>query len=196
MNLINNRIRSTNIWSKLRAGKAGASIYSAELLGRIPSKRVRTAGAAHLLGMNIDPTAQLYRWQEIRSGRNISIGAGTIIGSDAILDGRNGITIGHSVNLSSQVALWTMQHDPDSPTFATEGGPIVICDRAWVSFRSTVLPGVTIGEGAVVAAGAIATKDVEPYTIVGGVPAKPIGTRDTKINYQWSAARTKSPWFI
>ncbi|WP_197481854.1 acyltransferase [Rhodococcus sp. D-6] len=196
MNLIKNRLKSTNIWSNLRAAKAGASIYSAELLGRIPSKRIRTASAAHLLRMTIDPTAQLYRWREIRSGRNIRIGAGTIIGSDAILDGRNGITIGHSVNLSSQVALWTMQHDLNSPTFATQGGPIVICDRAWVSFRSTILPGVTIGEGAVVAAGAIVTEDVEPYTLVGGVPAKPIGTRDASINYRWRAARTKSPWFL
>lgn len=196
MNKIHDQIKNTNIWSKLRAGKTGAGIYSAGLLGRIPSKHVRIASATHLLGMSIDPTAQLYRWQEIRSGRNIRIGAGTIIGSDAILDGRNGIAIGHSVNLSSQVALWTMQHDLDSPTFATEGGPIVICDRAWLSFRSTILPGVTIGEGAVVAAGAIVTKDVEPYTVVGGVPAKTIGSRNTRINYQWRAARTKSPWFI
>ncbi len=196
MNTLATRLRRTSIWPKLRAGRVGAGIYSAELLGRLPSKLVRTAGATHLLGMTIDRSAQLYRWKEVRSGHNIRIGAGTIIGSGAILDGRNGITIGHSVNLSSEVALWTMQHDVDSPTFMTEGGPIVIRDRAWISFRSTILPGVTIGEGAVVAAGAVVTKDVEPYTLVGGIPAKPIGHRNVEVDYEWHGSRTHAPWFI
>lgn len=182
--------------SIMRAGMEGAQIYSAELMGRVPSKRLRTAGAKNILRIRIHPTAQLYRWKEIRAGRNISIGRGTIIGSDAILDGREGITIGHSVNLSSEVALWTLQHDLDSPTFETSGGPIVIGDRAWISFRSTILPGVTIGEGAVVAAGAVVAKDVPPYVVVGGIPAKPLRERNTEVRYEWQDARTRAPWFI
>ncbi|MDH3017412.1 acyltransferase [Gordonia alkanivorans] len=190
------RYKSTPFWPRIRAGKEGVGLYSAEMLGRLPSKRIRAAAATRLLGVTVHPTAQIYRWAEIRAGQNITIGAGTIVGADAILDGREGISIGHSVNLSSEVALWTLQHDLNSPTFATEGGPITIGDRVWLSFRSVILPGVTIGEGAVVAAGAIVTKDVPPYAIVGGIPARVIGERNPDVDYVWENARTNAPWFV
>jgi maltose O-acetyltransferase len=80
--------------------------------------------------------------------------------------------------------LWTNQHDPQDPDWGVKGGPIVIKDYVWVSSRASVLPGITIGEGAVVAAHAVVTKDVEPYTIVGGVPAKKIGERRRDLRYK------------
>ena len=144
--------------------------------------------------MDIRPGARLYRWRELRSAHNISIGEGSIIGFDAIMDGREGITLGRNVNLSSEVALWTLQHDPGSPDFAARGAPIVVEDRVWLSFRSTVLPGVRIGEGAVVAAGAVVTHDVAPYTIVGGVPAKLVGHRTRDLRYSFENVRTA--WFV
>lgn len=165
-------------------------------MGRIPSKTVRGVGAARLLGVKIHPTAQIYRWRDLRGGSRITIGQGSIVGSDCILDGRRGITIGHSVNISSEVALWTLQHDKDSPTFETVGGPIHIGDRAWISFRAIILPNVSIGEGAVVAAGAIVTKNVPPYAIVGGIPAKKIGDRNGEVAYNWENSRAESPWFF
>ncbi|QDG90935.1 acyltransferase [Pseudarthrobacter sp. NIBRBAC000502770] len=146
--------------------------------------------------MKVAPTAKLYRWREVRDAQNISVGAGSIIGMWATLDGREGITIGKNVNFSSEVALWTLQHDYNSPCFATSGGPIVIGDRAWISFRATILPGVTIGEGAVVAANSVVTKDVAPYTVVGGIPAKKIGQRTADLTYEWTNARSHAPWFI
>jgi acetyltransferase-like isoleucine patch superfamily enzyme len=76
-----------------------------------------------------------------------------------------------------------MEHDPQSGTYTTQGGPVVIEDYAWVSCRVVILPGVTIGRGAVVAAGSVVTKDVAPYTIVGGVPAKKIGDRNRDLTY-------------
>ncbi|UWX80272.1 acyltransferase [Arthrobacter jinronghuae] len=94
------------------------------------------------------------------------------------------------------MALWTLQHDYNSPTFATSGGPIVIRDRAWISFRATILPGVVIGEGAVVAANSVVTKDVEPFTVVGGIPAKKIGERNPSVSYEWTKARSHAPWLI
>ncbi len=146
--------------------------------------------------MNVAPTAKLYRWREVRDADKIIIGDGTIIGMWATMDGREGITIGKNVNLSSEVALWTLQHDYNSPTFATSGGPIVIGDRAWISFRATVLPGVTIGEGAVVAANSVVTKDVAPFTVVGGIPAKKIGERNRGLSYNWTNARSHAAWMI
>jgi acetyltransferase-like isoleucine patch superfamily enzyme len=75
-----------------------------------------------------------------------------------------------------------MEHDILSPTFSGTGGPVTICDWVYIGSRVTVLPSVKIGEGAVVASCAVVTKDVEPWTVVGGVPAKPISQRP-HVNY-------------
>jgi acetyltransferase-like isoleucine patch superfamily enzyme len=56
--------------------------------------------------------------------------------------------------------------------------PIVIEDDVWVGFQAVILPGVTIGHGSIVGAGAVVTKDVEPYTVVVGIPARPLKRRD------------------
>ena len=135
-----------------------------------------------ILGMKINK-AILYGTFHIRKPSKISIDEGTVIGHGVTLDGRNGITIGKNVNFSSEVMIWTMQHDYNDPSFGAAGGPVVIHDYAWISVRAIILPNVTIGEGAVVAAGAVVTKDVEPYTIVGGVPAKKIGERNNNLDY-------------
>jgi maltose O-acetyltransferase len=72
---------------------------------------------------------------------------------------------------------------------------VVVGDHAWLSFRCTVLPGVTIGEGAVVAAGAVVTKDVPRYAIVAGIPARVIGERSPRgLDYDLTLANT--PWFV
>jgi acetyltransferase-like isoleucine patch superfamily enzyme len=113
----------------------------------------------------------------------VDIGEGSIVGHRAILDGRLGITIGKNVNISTGVWIWTVQHDHQDPYFRDVGGPVKIGDNAWISCRAILLPGVTIGEGAVVAAGAVVTQDVDEYTVVGGVPAKKIGERCRDIKY-------------
>ncbi len=171
----------------------GVGILVSEWIGRLPVTTVRTALARRVLGVTVDRTAQLHRWREIRHGENLRIGPRTTIGFWATFDARHPITIGERVNLSSEVALWTLQHDPDSPSFGTSGGPIVIEDYAWVSFRATILPDVTVGEGAVVAAGAVVTKDVPPYSIVGGVPAKVIGQRPRGLDYELGRG---GAWFV
>jgi acetyltransferase-like isoleucine patch superfamily enzyme len=148
----------------------------------IPLRFVRHA-ILRALGMKINK-AILYGTFHIRKPSKISIDEGTVIGHGVTLDGRNGIKIGKNVNFSSEVMVWTMQHDYNDPSFSASGGGVVIEDYAWISVRVTILPGVTIGEGAVVAAGAVVTKDVEPYTVVGGVPARKISTRNKNLNYR------------
>jgi len=133
--------------------------------------------------MKIDRSAWIYARCEVRSPRGITIGANSVIGIDGILDGRGGIVIGRNVNLSSQVAIWTAEHDANHPLFQVRLEPVVIEDFAWLSFRATVLPGVTVARGGVVAAGSVVTKDVPPYAIVAGVPAKGIGTRAHDLRY-------------
>lgn len=115
--------------------------------------------------------------------RGLCVGHNSIIGNDAVLDARNKIVIGNNVSLSMGVWIWTMEHDPQDPYFGAKGGPVVIEDYAWISCRVIILPNVTIGRGAVVAAGAVVTKDVPAYAIVGGIPAKIIGKRRSDLRY-------------
>jgi acetyltransferase-like isoleucine patch superfamily enzyme len=178
----------------LRCAGDGISLLLMFFVGRFPVRRLRHA-VYRLMGVQIGQHACLHRGLEVRAPRNIRIGEGSIIGFDSILDGRSGIQIGRHVMLSSSVAIWTRQHDTGDPQFGVVGGPVVVGDRAWLSFRATVLPGVTVGEGAVVAAGAVVTKNVPAYKIVAGVPARVIGDRQPRgLTYELSAGFT--PWFV
>lgn len=115
----------------------------------------------------------------------LEIGEGSTIGFHCQLDCRRGLKIGKNVCLASGVWTWTLHHDYNSIDFKAVGGCIEIGDYAWLCSRCTILPGVKIGEGAIIASGAVVTKDVEPWTVVGGIPAKPIGKREQK-NYNYS----------
>ena len=153
-----------------------------KIVAMVPSHFIRRF-FYYIVGFKIARNTVVYSGLEIRSPHKVKINSNTIIGHDCILDGRNTITIGSNVNLSSGVWIWTLQHDPQSSSFGTVGGAVKINDYAWISCRTIILPNVTIGEGAVVAAGAVVTSDVEPYTIVGGIPAKKIGERNKELNY-------------
>jgi len=102
---------------------------------------------------------------------------------DVLLDGRRGLEIGNNVNISEGVLIFSLHHDLSSPDFAASGGPVIIGDHVFIGARAIILPGVQIGRGGVVAAGAVVTKDVAPLSIVGGVPAHTIGARPDVLTY-------------
>jgi acetyltransferase-like isoleucine patch superfamily enzyme len=151
--------------------------------GWVPAHWIRRL-LYRMLAFRYPASTVVYGGAEIRSPKSIHIGEGTVIGNGAILDGRRGLHIGRRVNFSTGVWVWTLQHDFRSPDFADDGGPVTIGDYAWISCRVVVLPGVTIGEGAVVAAGAVVTKDVPPYSVVAGVPAKVVAERPQGLRYE------------
>lgn len=124
-------------------------------------------------------------------GYDIRIGNESVINRNCLLDGRSGIRIGNRVSISPDVHLISGSHNANSPEFKYLGKEIIIEDYVWIGSRATILQGVKIGKGAVVAAGSVVTKDVEPYTIVGGTPAKKIGIRTNNLNYNPSW----EPWF-
>lgn len=127
------------------------------------------------------------------NGRKVSLGARNVVNFDCLLDGRcHHIVTGCDVSIGPEAAILTLGHDPRSPAFADKGGDVVIGDRVWIGYRAIILPGVSIGEGAVVAAGAVVTRDVTAYTIVAGSPARPIGERPRDLTYSLAFR----PWLL
>jgi len=118
------------------------------------------------------------------TGAKIRIGDNTVINRQCYLDGRVSLTIGNNVNVSHQVLIQTLTHDPQSQDFSCIEGPVKIEDHVWIGTRAIILPGVTIGEGAVVGAGGVVTRDVPPYSIVAGFPARVIKERTRQLCYK------------
>ena len=115
------------------------------------------------------------------NGRKVFLGERNVINFGCLFDGRKfRITTGSNVSIGPEATILTLGHDPRSATFEDRGGDVVIGDRVWIGYRAIVLPGVCIGEGAVIGAGAVVAKNVEPYAIVAGNPARKIGERATK----------------
>lgn len=109
----------------------------------------------------------------------------SVLNTGCIIDARGGVvSIGHDTDIGAQTHIWTLEHDPNDPDHGTRGGPVDIEDHVWIATRVTILPGVTIGRGAVVACGSVVTKDVPAMAIVAGIPAKTIGQRDNPLTYQ------------
>lgn len=142
------------------------------------------------LGVRMGKNVTIHFRTEIRSPERLTLGDGTIIGDNAILDARRGLTMGRNVNLSSNVSIYTLQHDHRDSNFGcpTEDKvkfSVEIDDRVWLGSNVIVLPGVHIGEGAVCCAGCVVTKDVEPYAVVAGIPAKKVSERPRNLTYNF-----------
>lgn len=132
-----------------------------------------------LAGVKLTPTSTIHIGARFYQPKNIHIGKDSIIGDHATLDGRAKLIIGNHVDIASEVMIFNSQHDINDPDFEAIEAPVKIEDYVFIGPRAIVLPGVTIGRGAVIAAGAVVTKDVEPNSIVGGVPARVIGNRSS-----------------
>ncbi len=132
------------------------------------------------MGVRTSGNIRIYQGFHLRNPKGIYIGDGVSIGPNVLLDGRKELYIGNNVVIAYEAIIWTLNHDYNDIHFSGKGAPVVIGDYAWICCRSIILPGIKIGEGAVVASGAVVTKDVPPYSIVAGVPARVIGSREKK----------------
>ncbi len=133
-----------------------------------------------LAGMKIGKGSVIHMWANFFDPSGIVIGKDTIIGDHAFLDGRAPLIIGDHVDIASSVMIYNSEHDLESVDFKARTESVEIGDYVFIGPRVIILPGVKIGKGGVVAAGAVVTKDVPDFTIVGGVPAKVIGERMNK----------------
>ena len=158
-------------------------------VGYIPSHAIRLI-AYQLFGVKIGKGSRIHMWANFFNPYGIEIGKDTIIGDHCFLDGRAKLKIGSHVAVASQVLIYNSEHDVHSEDFHPIEEPVEISDYVFIGARVIILPGVKIGKGAVVAAGAVVTGNVKPGKIVGGVPAKVIGERKIKdFSYRLGRAR-------
>ncbi len=166
-------------------------VFLLHLVGYVPFHHLRRA-FYRAGGVKIGKGSSIHMAARFYDPHNISIAEDTIIGEGAVLDGRDKLVIGSHVALATGVMIFNSQHEINDEYFSPSNAPVVIEDYVFIGPRAIIQPGVKIGEGAIVAAGAVVSKDVPPYAIVGGVPAKIIGERKLKnLHYKLGRAR----WF-
>lgn len=128
-----------------------------------------------LIGQKVDESFGLFPPFYTDFGKNIRVEKHVFINSGCSFQDQGGIFIGEGALIGHNVTIATLNHDPlPSKRGDTIPSPVHIGKKCWIGANATILPGVTIGEGAIVAAGAVVSRDVPPYAIVGGVPARVI----------------------
>lgn len=173
------------LWERLFRG--GWQRWMLFQVAEIPSCHLRRF-IYKAIGVSMGKRVVFHFGTEIRTPYKLKLGNGCIIGDKALLDARNGLIMGNNVNLSSNVSIYTEQHDHRDPYFrctTSYDKSVWIGDRVWLGSNVTVLPGITIGEGAVCCAGCVVTKDVEPYAVVAGIPAKKVNERPKNLLYEF-----------
>lgn len=122
----------------------------------------------------------------IRNAKYLDIGDDVRLGEDSYLNARGGIKIGNNVKMGPQVFIWSSNHNYFAPKFLPYDTKeilreVTINDNVWIGAKSCIIPGVTIGEGAVIGMCSVVTKDVPPCAVVGGNPAKILKYRDVEV---------------
>lgn len=154
-------------------------LFILRIIGLVPIHSIRWLFYI-LSGIRIGKGSHIHMGADFYNPANIKIGQDTIIGRNSFLDGRDKLVIGDHVDIASDVMIYNSEHDLEADDFAAIVAPVEICDYAFIGPRVIILPGVKIGKGAVIAAGAVVTKDVSDFSIVGGIPAREIGQRRNK----------------
>lgn len=163
------------------------TLFGNTVINKIPSRHVRK-WFYQLLGAKMGGKTFPCRRVEILLPMGLKLSDRVAVGWFAELDSRGGITVGHDTNISSHVKLITGSHDIDDPKFEADFKPISIGHHCWIGTGATVLQGINIGDGAIVAAGAVVTKDIPSYEVWGGVPAKFIRKRTVELEYNIGTA--------
>lgn len=164
-------------------------VFKLHLVGCVPLHGFRRF-FYRLAGIKIGKGSAVHMKARFYDPRNISIGEDSIIGEGVVLDGRDLLTIGSHVDIATEVMIYNSEHNVNDESFIATLAPVKIEDYVFIGPRVIILAGVTVGRGAVIGAGAVVTKDVPPFAIVGGVPAKIIGERRNKdLHYKLGRAR-------
>ena len=158
-----------------------------KIFSKIPFAVLRLFFARHYisLGKNANILTNVEFLFSGLSKSQIVLGENSVVNSFSLLDGRHEkIIIGSNVDIGRECAIFTLGHDPNNNDHNVKGASVNIEDHVWIAARVTILPGIKIGKGAVVAAGSVVSKSVDSMDIVAGNPAKVIGKRDSNLNYE------------
>lgn len=137
-------------------------------------------GIVKLFGAKLDWSCSLDASARIIDPWNLTMGELSSLGEHCCIRCRDKVTIGEKSCIGSDVYILTASHNILSPNFEMQTAPIVIGSNVWIATRATISKGITIGEGAVIGAESLVIKNVEPWTVVGGNPAKFIKKRIIK----------------
>jgi maltose O-acetyltransferase len=149
------------------------------IVGNVPSHHLRRL-FYRLAGISIGSGSSIHTGFRVYNPFGITIGSDSIVGEGCVFDGRDELRIGDHVDIASEVMIYNSHHDINDPSFKAISKEVIVDDYVFIGPRAIILPGVTIGRGAVVAAGAVVTKSVAPFEVVGGVPAQKISERKLK----------------
>lgn len=154
-------------------------LFILRVVGYIPIHTVRKLFYV-ASGINMPFGSTIHIGANFFNPANITIGFDTIIGDHCFLDGRAPLKIGNHVGIASQVLIYNDEHDINSADYGNSYGPVEIGDYVFIGPRAIILPNIKIGKGAVVAAGAVVTKNIPDFEIWGGIPAQKISDRKNK----------------
>lgn len=155
----------------------------------VPSHTLRFLYYKLLMNFSINKGSTVYMGCTFDSSHNLYLGTNSVINSNCRIDTRGGVHIGDNVSISNEVTILTADHDITSPLMTGRNKKVIIEDYVWIGTRALILPGIKIGRGAVVAAGAVVTKDVASLEVVAGIPAKAIRKRQNEFEYSASYKR-------
>jgi acetyltransferase-like isoleucine patch superfamily enzyme len=159
--------------------------YLSEIIvSNIPSHSIRIGWYRHVCRIKIGKKTSIHRKFRFFRPEKITIGDHSVINYGVLFDGRGGLNIGNNVSVSEGVVILTGSHDIDSENFCDIYTRIIIEDYVFIGSYARILQGVTIKKGAVVGVGAVVTKDVEEFTVVGGIPAHFIKNRNRDLSYE------------
>lgn len=161
----------------------GLLYLSNSLIAKIPSHFVRKAFYRNALNLKIGKNSYIFMGASFDTRKNFVMGYNSVINQNCRLDNRGGLYIGNNVSISADVQILTADHNLHSSRFEGRTKPVTIYDYVFVGTRAMILPGVTLGKGCVVCAGAVVTKSVDENVMVAGVPARPIGKRNETYDY-------------
>jgi acetyltransferase-like isoleucine patch superfamily enzyme len=144
---------------------------------RLPGHTFRVWVLRHLCLWSVGAGTVVERGMTVTVRGGVTVGEACIVNHSVTLDGRGGLRVGDRVNISPEVLVLTADHNVDSPSLQWRRRPVSLGSRSWIATRALVLPGSAVGEGAVVSAGAVVVGEVPAFTVVAGVPARPVRNR-------------------
>lgn len=164
------------------------------VIAYIPGIPVRRFLFRHLYRIKMGKGVVIHMGVKFKRPWSIEIGNYSIINPRVILDGRMGLKIGDNVDIGEDVSIYCGGHNVQDPEYGGFMNPIEIGDRACIFARAILIRGGKVGEGAVIAAGSVVTKAVQPYDIVAGNPARKIGERNRNLTYTLNPKHIRKSW--